>query len=229
MLIVLVLFFLVAITNNCSRTNSIHIFFSRCVHRFGRGPHYVRIHVELRGNKEDDDATTEFFVVKMADVSLMPISVSSFLGQVEHGFWNEKEFDINAGHILLASGDDADVKDVANIDDLTNLGIASPIYGEYNPLRPHSELTLGFVANRPTPHFYINLQDNEEVHGRLSDQDHHFVDGEADPSFADIIDGKDVVSRVVEQVPFYEFNGQKKTVKIVRAAIDSDYTPPSLR
>ena len=159
----------------------------------------------------------------------MPISVSSFLGQVQHGFWNDKEFDINAGHILLASGGDADDEDAANLDELTNLGIASPIYGEYNPLRPHSELTLGFVANRPTPHFYINLRDNEEVHGRLSDQDHHFVDGEADPSFADIIDGKDVVSRVVEQVPFYENNGQKKTVKIVRAEIDPACTPPSLR
>ena len=165
----------------------------------------------------------------MADVSLMPISVSSFLGQVEHGFWNDKEFDINAGHILLASGGDGDSddQDEANLDELTNLGIASPIYGEYNPLRPHSELTLGFVANRPTPHFYINLRDNEEVHGRLSDQDHHFVGGEADPSFADIIDGKEVVSRVVEQVPFYEVNVKKKTAKIVRAEIDWDYAPPS--
>ena len=214
---------------NNSRTNAIHIFFSCRVYRFRRGPHYVRIHVEIGGDDEVDNATTEFFVVKMANVSLMPISVSSFLGQVESGFWNGKEFDINAGHILLASGGDDGDKGVANIDDLTNLGIASPIYGEYNPLRPHSELTLGFVANRPTPHFYINLRDNEEVHGRLSDQDHHFVDGDADPSFADIIDGKDVVSRVVKQVPFYEVNGQKKTVKIVRAEIDSDYTPPSLR
>lgn len=199
------------------------------VSRFGKGPHYVRIHVEVDGDEEGDNATTEFFVARMADISLMPISVSSFLGQVDYGFWNDKELDINAGHILLASGGDADDEYGANIDELTNLGIASPIYGEYNPLRPHSELTLGFVANRPTPHFYINLRDNEEVHGRLSDQDHHFVDGEADPSFADIVEGKDAVRRVAERVPFYELNGQKKTAKIVRAEIVSDYTPPSLR
>ena len=160
----------------------------------------------------------------------MPISVSSFLGQVEHGFWNDKELDINAGHILLASGGDTTDEDLADLDGLTKLGIASPIYGEYSPLRPHSEMTLGFVANRLTPHFYINLRDNEEVHGRFSDQDHHhFVDGEADPSFADIIDGRDVVQRMVEQIPFYEVNKQNKTVKIVRAEIDLDYTPTSLR
>eukprot|EP01083_Nonionella_stella_P217522 780916_1 len=169
----------------------------------------------------------------MADVSLMPMSVSSFLSQVKHGFWNDKKVDINAGHILLASGESIDAKyeDEANLADLTDLGIASPIFGEYSRLRPHSKLTLGFVANRPTPHFYINLQDNEDVHGLHSVQDHHFADGEADPSFADIIDGKDVIRRMVTQVPFFEADGSRpnKNVKIVRAEIDSDYTPLSLR
>ena len=126
---------------------------------------------------------------------------------------------------------DAKDEDEANLADLTDLGISSPIFGEYSRLRPHSELTLGFVANRPTPHFYINLQDNEDVHGLHSVQDHHFADGEADPSFADIIDGKDVVKRMVTQVPFVEAGGRRpnKTVKIVRAEIDPDYTPSSLR
>lgn len=186
--------------------------------KFGSSPRLVRFEVDFGNGGERG-----YFVAKMAGPSLMPHSVATFLGQIESGYWNGRAFDLNTGHMLVASGlfSSESNNDVVSTQ-LKERGLASPIFGEYSPLHPHLEMTLGFVANRPTPHFYINTRDNEDVHGHRSGQRHNVGSGDADPCFAQIVAGRDTIERMMKQIPDFRLDQKsslKTSVTIVRADI----------
>ncbi len=116
---------------------------------------------------------------------------------IEVGTWDNTVL-INGDHILIATMKNrkGEVKQLPQTHDSTSL-----MFPEYSSEYPHNKYTLGFVGKPGGPEFYINLRDNDKIHGRRGD--------EADPCFAKVVRGIDL---------FEEIKGNNVAV-IERAAI----------
>ena len=170
----------------------------------------------------NDPLSPTSFTAEMHSLDYMPHSVLTFLEQVEHGLWDNTYFITNAPHILVSST----VQDVrtkpynfSHALAFENLGLDHLLYQEYSEHYPHETMTLGFAGRPAGPNFYINKIDNTLIHGP-GGQSHHDIGEEADPCFATIVGGKDILTRIfalpVQQGSNYELY---RPVKIVRALI----------
>lgn len=79
-----------------------------------------------------------------------------------------------------------------------DLDLEHLIYPEYAVEFPHSQWTLGFTGRPGGPDFYINKVDNSLQHGP-GGQSHHDLVEFADPCFAKVIKGFDVLHKVFDQ------------------------------
>jgi len=153
--------------------------------RYGPGPYTVEFTVSIEGKKH-------FFSVQTAPNELMPHAVKTFMQMVENGGWNDSVMVHKVGHIALASPVSA--SSAEKKDDKLFQALAFPEYSEqFN----HAKYTLGFSGRPGGPQFYINLNDNSVTHGP-GGQHQHTLAEEADPCFATITRGKDVVEKFIQ-------------------------------
>jgi len=123
------------------------------------------------------------FVIEMAPIDLMPHSVYTFLEMASAGLLDGCSFILNAMHVLKAAplpydGTPPSVKAQEFIDK----GLESVAFREYSADYPHKQYTVGFAADG-SPSFYINTEDNSEIHA-------------GDPCFAKVVSGFETVHRL---------------------------------
>ena len=190
------------------------------IYRFGPGPHYyVEMTVQFDPRSDAYDAqhnAVEKVMIETAHIDDMPHAVQLFLEQVDHGLYDTTAFHINADHVLqagpgafaAAEHDSNDVSDEAKSQHYANFvrrypSLVHVLFQEYSPDMPHREYTLGYPGRPGGPDFYINLTpENERLHGP-GGQSQHYGQGDgkhsyddADPCFARIVQGKEVVDRM---------------------------------
>jgi hypothetical protein len=162
------------------------------IQRFGPGPHFVRFTVE-----SEDSAKTmsRSFVVELAPLDLMPHSVYFFLEMVNMKIWDNTVFlhHEEGQRVIAAVPIDFRTQQVKH-HHLAFLGWKGLAFPEYSPEWKHDKYTLGFAKGGPT--FYLNTADNIKSHGP-GGQDHHVIDGDADPCFAKVVEGKEVIDDLI--------------------------------
>lgn len=146
----------------------------------------------------DSDLSQRTFVVETASLDLMPHSVHFFLDQIKVGLWSNTIFSYDparADHVVAAAPMDFETQRFkhAIMGKLQWTGLGWP---EYSEEYTHETYTLGFTLDGPT--FYINTMNNTKDHGPNS-QGHHVLPEDADPCFAKIVDGVDVIDAIIEQ------------------------------
>ncbi|CAB9512932.1 expressed unknown protein [Seminavis robusta] len=154
------------------------------------GNHVHRVEIELAFpdphphyhlHSEKEGPTT--FIIELAPIELMPHSVHFFLEMVHAGLLDGCSFILNALHVLKAAPLPYDGSSAANkARAFTRMGLESVAFKEYAPSYPHEQYTVGFAADG-SPSFYINTEDNSEIHL-------------GDPCFGKIVEGFDTVKRL---------------------------------
>ena len=179
--------------------------------RFGPGPHVVEVYVEFPQYIEGSDLDQWPRVrgtlrIEMAPLHLMPVAVNLFLQQIHHKLWNGCAFVINAEHIVQA-GPHQPTPDGnsyhLNSDELANrfkeAGLSEMPFQEYRDEYPHEAYTIGYAGRPGGQSWYIKKVNNTENHGP-GGQTHHNLNEEADPCFARLIGGWEVLE-LVEKIP----------------------------
>lgn len=152
--------------------------------KYGKGVHRVEIELVFPNSRDIRGAHgASKFVVELASSEIMPHSVHTFLEMVSSGLLDGCSFILNALHVLKAAplpydGTSAAEKAKA----FSEAGLESVAFREYNEAYPHKQYTIGFAADG-SPSFYINTEDNSEIHV-------------GDPCFGKIVDGFDAVRRL---------------------------------
>lgn len=132
----------------------------------------------------------------MAPLDLMPHSVEYFLEMVQSGIWDNTVFlhHEKAEHVIAAAPIDFASRTIKH-HHLQYLGWTGLAFPEYSKdFSEHSKYTIGFAGQGPT--FYINAMDNSEAHGP-GGQGHHTLPEDADPCFAEIIEGRDAIDDLI--------------------------------
>lgn len=191
--------------------------------KYGTGQHYVEMElvfpsvVDASGRhlKQYEAGKPTKFIIEMAPISEMPHSVHVFLEMVSAGLIDGCSFILNALHVLKAAplpydGSLATAKAKA----FSDHGLEGVAFKEYSDNFPHLQYTMGFAADG-SPSFYINTQDNSDIHI-------------GDPCFGRIVDGLDAIQRL-EAAPTR--NGiwyvQKIGIKRARILSEAEYNPNS--
>lgn len=160
--------------------------------RYGVGPYHVKINLGFENGSQ-----TESILVELAPLHFMPHTIKVFLDMVKKKAYHGGTFIISRKHILV--GGPIDVHDKENNQQLEDRMLdegyfpnGSLLFGEYTPEYPHAPFTIGF-NQIGGPIFYINTQDNDQLHGDMGDQQKK---KEGDPCFAKVIEGFDVIERI---------------------------------
>jgi cyclophilin family peptidyl-prolyl cis-trans isomerase len=131
--------------------------------------------------------------------------VHVFLEMVSTGLLDGCSFILNALHVLKAAPlpyDGTSAAEKARA--FTAHGLESVAFKEYSDNYPHKQFTVGFAADG-SPSFYINTEDNSEIHV-------------GDPCFGKVIKGFDAVRRL-EAAPTRNGIWFEKRVGIKKARI----------
>ena len=134
------------------------------------------------------------------------------------GVWDDSEFGLHAGHVLMAHTN-ADVSQ----DGTSSVHQVVPkmVYPEYSPDFPHDKYTIAFPSSSSTD-FYINLQSNQSHHSpRIEvNSDGEGVQVEGESCFGKITDveSRRVVDRM-DALSVGEGGMLDERVKIVSAKI----------
>lgn len=127
----------------------------------------------------------------MAPLRLVPHSVHMFLEMIRLGLWTNTVFwhHDEAEHIIAGALFNYRTGE-PKFHHLKALGWDGLEFPEYSAEYPHEKHTVGFSGKGPN--IYINLRDNQEIHSPGA-QSHHNLPDEADPCFAKVVEGADVV------------------------------------
>jgi len=160
----------------------------RVLEKYGPGPHQVHFHVLSREGRKPGD-----FVVELAPLDLMPHSIEAFLDMVVNRVWDNSVFyhHLSQGHVVAAAPVSYGTFQ-SKQHQMESLGYTGVSFPEYSKEFPHQQYTLGFAGNGPN--FYINTMDNTDHHGP-GGQGHHDLATDADPCFAKVVSGFDVISK----------------------------------
>lgn len=179
-------------------------------YRFGNGPHYVEFTFVL---PSDYNETEHHFIVETAPLELMPHAVQLFLEQVAHKLWDNSWFYINGPHVLQAGPmleEDETIEEDTFEEDrkhalkpFVNAGLDTLAYPEYSDLFRHEKWTLGFTGRPGGPDWYINKQNNTIMHGP-GGQYHHDIEEQADPCFARVIEGFEMIEQIYKEATIEE-------------------------
>jgi len=153
--------------------------------RFGPGPYYVEFTLNISGRKA-------FFTIETAPNDLMPHSVYYFMDMVDRHVWDDTVFVHRWDHVLQAAPISIEGEDRY---DEAGGELSFP---EFSDEYQHHEFTVGYSGRPGGPEFYINLQDNIEYHGP-GKQAHSTVLNDADPCFAKVVIGKDVIQQLKQK------------------------------
>lgn len=168
--------------------------------RFGPGPHRVDIVVQFDPDfpkLADSDEEVATIVIELAPVNELPHVVYWFLEQVSRGLYDGCSFHRNAGHVVQG-GPKPNFLSPPNPDlqkRFKDSGFVSVLFQEYSAKFPHVKYTLGFAGRPGGPDFYISTMDNSVNHGP-GGQTSYEDPTEADPCFAKVVEGFNVVDRI---------------------------------
>lgn len=189
------------------------------IEKFGEGPHRVEIELDFPNG---DEGTIIF---EMAPLSLMPHAVYHFLEMVRLQLLDGTSFHRNAGHVVQAGPTPpyANPKKTPHVSNIRGrfkrAGIGSVAFQEYSPEYPHVKYTIGFAGRPGGPDWYISTVDNTRNHGP-GGQAAYEVKSEADPCFGRVVEGLDVVTKLLNQpVKSGGFKAMKENVGIVYARV----------
>lgn len=164
------------------------------------------------------------FRLEMAPLHLMPVAVNLFLQQIHHGLWNGCAFVVNAEHILQAGphqpspdGNEYRINSVEILNRFTDAGLQELPFQEYRDEYPHEQYTIGFGGRPGGQTWYINKVNNTENHGP-GGQRHHNMGDEADPCFARLVGGWEVLE-LVEKIPIDDYSRLVRPVMIVDSRV----------
>lgn len=165
------------------------------IHRisFGEGPFRVEFTVEFTHPRQK--SVNQSFTIETASAHEMPHSIHLFLDMVDSKVWDDTVFlhHEKVEHVLAAAPIDHE-SHLIKISQLHELGWDGLGFPEYSEKHPHKKFSVGFADRGPT--FYINTMNNEQIHGPRG-QGHHTLDEDADPCFAEVVDGFDVVEALI--------------------------------
>lgn len=149
------------------------------IEKYGLGPHRVEIELVFPGHL----AGPTKFVIEMAPLETMPHSVYTFLEMTSLGLLDGCSFILNALHVIKAAPLPFNGALSPNkAQEFVDKGLESVAFREYSQDYPHKPYTVGFAADG-TPSFYINTEDNTEIHV-------------GDPCFGKIVSGLETVKRL---------------------------------
>lgn len=131
-----------------------------------------------------EKGNTGSFVIETAPIDLMPHTVFNFVDMVTAEAKIPPYFYLNAPHILMMSFDD----EVHHKNDFIQA------FQEYSDKYPHEPFTVGFGGRPGGPSTYISKIDNQGVHGPGSQGS---TMNEADSCFGRIVEGQDVIERLM--------------------------------
>jgi hypothetical protein len=172
-------------------------------------------------------------VLEMAPIELMPHAVHLFLEQVAHNLWNNGWFYLNGPHVLQGGpqlDEDSYTEDEWENNDerwlalkpFRELQLDHLSFPEYSPDYPHVPWTMGFTGRPGGPDFYINKSNNTIGHGP-GGQFHYELEEFADPCFATIVEGRDVMKSIFNRKIYGKDSGYEyflqEPVYIVHAEI----------
>ena len=165
------------------------------IERFGEGPHVVEFSVLFSDMSEGTMPSK--FAVEMAPLDLMPHSVLLFLEMVEKRLWDETAFVHHVDHIISASPT-VYHSGTSKREEFQKAGLGQVAFQEYSEKFPHKPYTLGFSGRPGGPDFYISTIDNTHMHGPGGQLNTDLIE-EADPCFAKVIRGFDVVDKIYQK------------------------------
>jgi len=158
----------------------------RVIEKYGPGPHLVVFDVKSREGRKPGK-----FTIRMAPLSTVPHAIETFLDMVAANVLDNMLFysHHSSNHIIPAapiSYGTFQSKDR----EMNALGFTGVSFPEYSKEFPHKKNTIGFTGMEHN--FYINTIDNDDHHGP-GGQEHHELEGDADPCFGEIISGTPVL------------------------------------
>lgn len=160
---------------------------------YGAGPYKVEIELsfpqvppEDHPNPQSWQRVSQWIVVELAPLDIMPHSVNMFLRQVHHKMWEGMT-------MVLKDEKKIQFGPRTTHGEERNFGrnFSKLLYQEYSNKYTHEQWTLGYAGRPGGPDFYINLVDNTEEFG--PGMDRH---SEADPCFGRVVEGFDVLERI---------------------------------
>jgi len=128
--------------------------------------------------------------METAPIDQMPHAIRTFMDFVQNHVFDDTLFIHKVEHVVLAAPIDLD-------GNLKNREMSkSLLFPEYSEKFPHVEHTVGFQGRPGGPQIYINLDDNSHDHGPGGQKQYDLVE-EADPCFAKVISGFDVLKDMI--------------------------------
>ncbi|GKZ00236.1 hypothetical protein MPSEU_000976500 [Mayamaea pseudoterrestris] len=163
--------------------------------RWGEGPHQVAFTVEYKNDA--GDMNNRQLIIELASVHDMPHSVHFFLEMVELGIWDHTVLlhHENIEHLIAAVPIDFRQQQFKH-SHLATLGWTKLGFPEYHSSCKHDKYSLGFANSGPT--WYFNTVQNSLSHGPNGQAAKKLFDEDADPCFAQVVQGHGVMDDLIE-------------------------------
>jgi cyclophilin family peptidyl-prolyl cis-trans isomerase len=164
--------------------------------QYGPGPHYVRMTLSFSASLD----TSENLLLKLAPLDMMPHTIQIFMNLIQEKMYVGGTFVLARDHILVAGPmDTVDPENNRRLEEqMVQEGYmpeGALLFQQYTPDFPHRQYTVGFTSSGG-PLFYINIEDNTEAHGPRHIEGEGDVEG--DPVFATIVEGFDVIQKILD-------------------------------
>jgi cyclophilin family peptidyl-prolyl cis-trans isomerase len=163
--------------------------------QFGPGPYHVQLEVALQDGDKKKPSSILLELAAAADD--VPHTVYTFLRRVAAGLYDGSAFYQKTEHLLAAGAVKVDGTSVK--DRFVEAGLDHLYLQEYSEAWPHVPWTVGLAGRPAGTEFYINLLDNQVPHGP-GGQTNHADPSQADPCFAKVTKGVEVIQHVEKQV-----------------------------